>query len=188
MANPITGTVARRQTLRAAHRQTVLMAPSRQYQQWLDRMQVPTARGKVALGLGVRPDIKSMDGDRSYSSPTPSEYDITLSTYFNPQGTREDFGHEMGLGYWYKNLNAQQRQRITALLGVTPKVDPHGNANNLPQEQFAEAYRLLSRNLGALRSRKAYHRFATNASYGYMSHLPHYYQMRKIARVIDSAA
>lgn len=182
MAHPIQGTAARRNALRLAHRQTTLIAPSDLYQRWLDRMQVPTPRGKVVVTLSPNPTPGQGEGGQSY--PGAGQENILLQpNQITP--ARPTLEHEMGHAFWRENLTPQQQQRIIALMGSTRKA--FDGQPNPPGERFAEIYRVLSQHSGALKSRKAYHQFAANASIGYMSHLPHYFQMRKIARVIDSA-
>jgi hypothetical protein len=174
---------ARRAALRQAHRQTVLVAPGRQYQHYLDREQLPTAHGRVVVT--VAPNATPGQGEGGQSYPGNGQENIVLQPS-SVTPARQTFDHEMGHAVWRQNLSDAQRQRIIALMGS--KRAAYDGGPNPPGERAAEIYRVLAEKGGTLKSRAAYHKMAANESVGYMSHLPHYYQMRKIQQVLLDAA
>lgn len=169
-----------RQQLRAAHARTTLIAPAPQYQRWLDRIQLPTAPAKVVVSNSPIDAGRGTDTAQTYPSPGQVNIAISPSALVN---TRRTFDHEMGHALW-DGLSAPQQQHTLALMHATrPAFDGQPNP---PGEQFAELYRVLAEKGGALSSRAAYHRMAGNESIGYMSRLPHYFQMRKLQQYLMS--
>lgn len=200
---------ARRAALRQAHRQTVLTAAPgtstvHAQQHMLDRMQVPTARGRVVIDGHRDTSVPGYSPGADAAKPTATS-PTTLHLTPGYGDTPAVFEHELGHAFDYANMTDAARQRFLALMHYKPNTkwwgDSQLSAGGLDAyskdppaaEQFADVYRILAQHANKLDSHKAWAHFRSN--YGVDSgnlrgsqihRPPTFWQARKIETLLQS--
>lgn len=178
-----------------AHKAATLTGPAaNSYNSWLAVDGMPQPKGSINVVQAPGTSVAQVDPDGTAT--------ITMGDNTKDRGT---FYHELGHVFDNRNLSDIARIRFRAIMHDQRPYGQQGAAHagepNPPREQFAEAYRLLALHPWAAQSQRGFRRllkFENRTGYtggGYpirraeqgYDFKPTYWQLRKIANLIQSA-